>query len=78
MEDRQREGRSAIVENHIKSLMTIFDTVQIFCSKYEPENGETTYFTSGDGNIFARIGQSTLWIERQKQIGRDSAEKNND
>lgn len=72
MKDTQREGRVKIVENHVNELMKFFDTVHIFCTKYEHGNeGETSFYSNGGGNIFGRYGQAKMWVEKQEQINRD-------
>ncbi|OGW10293.1 MAG: hypothetical protein A2W75_02685 [Nitrospinae bacterium RIFCSPLOWO2_12_39_15] len=76
MKDTQREGRHKIIENHVSELMKFFDTVQIFCTKYEKESeGQTSYYANGDGNIFSRYGQCKLWIKKEEQISKNSEDE---
>ena len=56
--------------------MKFFDTVQIFCTKYEKESeGQTSYYANGDGNIFSRYGQCKLWIKKEEQISKNSEDE---
>lgn len=45
------------------ALMEYFDTVQIFVTKDKSED-ETTGQTFGKGNLFARLGQISLWLSK--------------
>ena len=52
-----------MVENQVSVLSEMFDTVQIFCSRYDSQSGETTVCCSGTGNFYARLGQIEEWID---------------
>ena len=63
MTDEQREKKMALLENQAKLLMQSFDSVQIFCTKYEGE--DTANYVFGGGNFWARYGHVRGWILRQ-------------
>lgn len=65
--DEVREKKMALLENQAKILMASFDSVQIFCTKYEGE--DTANYVYGGGNFMARYGHVRAWLLHQ-----DSAE----
>ena len=63
MTDEQRDKKMALLENQAKLLMQSFDSVQIFCTKYEGE--DTANYVYGGGNFMARYGHVRAWILNQ-------------
>jgi len=51
----------ARVRKHVDELREHFDSVQIFCTRYEGDEG-TTNVHMGSGDFFARIGHVKDWI----------------
>jgi hypothetical protein len=49
------------------------ETVQIFITKYVPENASTANYTYGLGNWFARKGQIQDWVDRVAAVSQDEA-----
>lgn len=75
-EQEQSKKQLALVQAHVAQLGEHFDTVQIFCTKHEPGLLDGTINIGlGSGNIFARIGQCSLWVEMQKQFTRTKADQ---
>lgn len=63
----------ALVRKHLDLLSEHFDTVQIFCTRYNPnkttdsdEDGTTSRVNMGIGNFFARYGLVAYWLEHEK------------
>jgi len=79
MTEDQRDKKLELIRNQVRVLMQSFDTVQIFCSKYETEHGNHTYeYQSGDGNFLARYGQVRGWVihEDARNSGCHNDDKN--
>lgn len=67
MNDQEADKKFKLIENQCRFLMDSFDSVQIFCTKYEGnDNGNTRHFISGFGNYCARYGQVKEWILEQE------------
>lgn len=71
----QAEIDVEMVEKHLRELSEFFDSVQIFCTRYNAnkvdgcdEEGTTLRMALGKGNWFARYGQVRHWLEQQKVI----------
>ena len=62
----QSDKKSDLLKNQAKMLMDSFDTVALFATKYNPENGSTDLFCEGKGNYFARYAQVRDWVIRQE------------
>jgi hypothetical protein len=74
-EKSQREIDLEMVRKHLEALSEHFDTVQIFCTRYNPnrieeadEEGTTTRLQVGQGNWFARYGQVRYWLQMQDAV----------
>ncbi len=67
------EDQFQIVQRHVESLGEHFDTVQVFVTSHEGEQGTFT-IQLGSGNWYARAGQVQEWLtktnERTKQVVR--------
>ena len=74
-DEQLKKEQIALMQSHLDQLGEHFDTVQIFCTKHEPETANGTInIKYGSGNIFARIGQCADWIEQQRQYTRTDAD----
>ena len=62
MTDEERSKKLLEVKKALKQLMPYFDNVQIFCSNYDPIDGDTSCWSIGSGNLFARAGQVQQWL----------------
>ena len=62
-----------IVKQHTAALHEHFDSVQIFCTRYESKEKGTIRVTFGLGDWFARYGVTRLWTDGQDIL--DSANK---
>ena len=65
MDEIQEEKDLKTLKRYACQLMEHFDTVQIFCTKRDSEDGGTVSMHYGDGNWFARYGQIELWVKDQ-------------
>lgn len=63
----------ATVAGHITALMEHFDTVQIFCTRYDSDDGGTVNVASGKGNYFARKGHIEQWLEGEEEGDEEEA-----
>jgi len=63
-EQEQHDERSDVklLQDTSKMLRGFFDTVQIFCTRHDPENSSTISVHWGDGNHYARRGQVEMWV----------------
>jgi hypothetical protein len=61
------------VQKHIDALREFFDTVQVFCSRQEPD--DTISVQMGSGNWHARYGQVSEWLLREEQRSRNKARR---
>jgi hypothetical protein len=73
----QKDADIAEVRKHIEQLLEHFETVQIFCTRYNPnktadadEERTTTRLQMGSGNWFARVGHVVYWLEEVKEEAR--------
>jgi hypothetical protein len=55
-----------ILERHIVMLREHFDTVTIFVTKHDEEDGGTHNHVAGAGNLFAREHQIEAYVKRAK------------
>ena len=61
--------RQKVLAAAIENLYQYFDTVQIFVTKHTGGTGdETQSFSSGCGNVYARIAQTRLWAQEQEEF----------
>lgn len=64
MTDEERDRKLKFIENQAKFIRSQgFDSVTVFANVYEPD-GNTSYWTIGDGNWCARFGQIREWLVR--------------
>jgi len=65
MDDEIRQHDKEIVGKAIADLMKHFDTVQVFATRVEVQDGKkvTVGAAYGDGNWYARTGQVRSWID---------------
>lgn len=72
-----REDDLKRVQDACQVLIEHFDTVQIFCTRHEPEveNG-TINVNYGEGNWFARYGLVHEWMTRQDERTRQHIRSN--
>ena len=67
MTDDESTKTLAMLNGHVSRLREQgFDTVSIFCSKYDDKNG-TRFWEVGGGNYCGRFGHVSLWMEKEKQ-----------
>ena len=71
MEDSQRDKKLELIKNQVKILMDSFDSVQVFCTKFEGKpDDNTSHYAFGNGNWFTRYGQIKEWtILEEKKFG---------
>lgn len=68
MDNSQRDKKLELIKNQANLLSQSFDSVQIFCTKFEPDNDHaTSHYAYGNGNWFTRYGQVREWIVREEQ-----------
>lgn len=58
-----------LVKTHVAQLAEHFDSVQIFCTKVNPVEGQrgTASVTYGAGDQYARMGVTDLWLRRHRE-----------
>lgn len=66
MMDDQRDKKLDFIKNQAKLLRQSFDSVQIFCTKDEPVEEQTSSFSWGEGNWFTRYGQVKEWTKKEE------------
>lgn len=67
----QGDRDMAVVKAAVQGLGEHFDTVQIFVTRYEPQDeGGTTNINYGAGNWFARFGQVRDWTVKREEDAR--------
>jgi hypothetical protein len=63
VDEAQRDKKLELIKNQARLLAQSFDSVQIFCTKFEPENEHNTaHYAHGEGNWFTRFGQVRAWL----------------
>ena len=67
-----------MVKKYTMLLMEHFDSVQIFCTRFNSAEQNTTKLCLGDGNFYARFGQVSEWIEQEKEQSRINARERNE
>ena len=65
-EEKQKDKDIKIVKEIAEVLTTQFDSVQIFATRYNKNNGETTNVCWGQGDYYARFGLVGAWHKRQE------------
>lgn len=73
-DDRSPESDIKLLDRAIAVLSEHFDTVQVFVSR-EIADGSTVTVNRGQGNYFARYGQASCWVDRQRADIRVQAAK---
>ncbi len=78
-ENEENEERdTAILKSHVSRLMEHFDSVQVFCTRFDSENDQTISINRGDGNWFARSGQVREWLIKQDEQSRSEQRKSDE
>ena len=70
MDDKTQEMLDADLKklhDRCDQLMTHFDTVQIFATRYEKDTCHTSYWVVGEGNWAARLGHVRIWLLREEE-----------
>lgn len=67
MDEIQADKKLDLLRNQCKVLLGNFDSVQIFCTKTDAEQEETSTFAYGLGNWHSRYGQVREWIIKQEK-----------
>ena len=73
-EKPQRDQDLEMVQKHARALHEFFDSVQIFCTRYNPngveedDEGSTTRVSHGEGNYYARYGQVAQWVDKERAV----------
>lgn len=65
MNDEKFEKKKALISNQVKVLFSSFDNVQLFVSSFDKETGITSFWSTGEGNVYAREGQIRDWLNSQ-------------
>lgn len=69
-----RETEMKMVEKAANELSEHFDSVQIFVSRYDSEDG-TVNITNGIGNWYARYGHVKEWCVKSEERTRKLIQK---
>jgi len=79
-EDNERKRQEADltrVKEHVGQLIEHFDSVQILCTRSDPEAGGTVCVSWGAGNWYARYGQARAFcVEREEGLREDFRDQN--
>jgi hypothetical protein len=75
MNKRMSEEDEKRVRTAVQTLAEFFDTVQIFCTRQENTEGGTIHVQRGEGNWFARVGQTRDWLLHHDEVTREQARK---
>lgn len=68
----RKEVDQETIRRMVYSLMGAgFDTVQIFCTKFKPGEGDTMSYSDGYGNWYARYGQVGEWVNKAEAVAVD-------
>lgn len=70
MSDEIEDKDLKIIREIAEKLGEHFDSVQIFCTRYESDECGTISAKWGIGNWFSRIGQVREWIARHDEESR--------
>lgn len=65
MSDDEKPELLVIARQHVEQLKEHFDTVQILCSKFDPETEITHVVTPGFGNMLARTRQCDEFVRNE-------------
>ncbi len=63
-----------LADELVRKLGEHCESVQLFVT-YPEGNGETAGYSVGDGNFYARLGQTKEWLIRQDEYTRTHARK---
>lgn len=75
-EERESQRDDALLEKHALALGEMFDTVQIFATRYDGSKGATLDQAYGAGNIFAIEGQVRSWLMKRDTILKEEVRLN--
>lgn len=80
MSESSREEELEMLAKAARALGEHFDSVMIFASRYQPNEGEGTTLTmnSGVGNWHTRYGQVREWLIKADEQGRIDERKHDD
>lgn len=59
-----------LITKHAAALGRHFDTVQIFCTRHDPDchpSSATQHFSAGTGNYYARFGHMKEWVISEEE-----------
>jgi pimeloyl-CoA synthetase len=65
-ETREFLLKKKIICSHAAQLAEHFDSVQIICTRFDPQEGTTPY-AAGEGNGYARIASTKEWVKRYEK-----------
>lgn len=65
-EERQDRRRSKVLGSHAAQLDEHFDTVQIICTAYDPQDG-TSLHRVGIGNFYARVESAMAYVRLSRK-----------
>lgn len=54
------------LKSHCAQLAEHFDSVMIFCTRHQPEDGGTVNCRYGSGDWFARYGHVSMWLKTEE------------
>lgn len=76
----QKEIDQKNIRNVVSALIGCgFESVQIFCTKFKPGEGDTMSYCDGYGNWYSRYGQVTEWLGKCEAVHfNDSGEERGD
>lgn len=64
---QEKQTIKQIVDDCVMKISEHVDAVQIIITHHNTEVGQTMSYEKGRGNIHARIGVASEWVEVQKQ-----------
>jgi hypothetical protein len=68
-QEKDKEKDLQFLDDTVKILREQFDTVQIFCTRHDPETGDTVGTNKGSGNWYARVGYCREWLDEEEAPG---------
>lgn len=69
-EETKEDADVAMVRGHVNALSEHFDSVQIFCTRYENDKDGTISVQLGAGNYHARNGHIRDWLIKEEEATR--------
>ena len=75
----EKDHDEQMVDDLVAKLGEHFDSVQVFCTRYDSSGGgRTVTVNAGTGNWYARFGQVSEWVTKEREQQKEEIRRDDD